>query len=80
VKIDLFVDLNTVDVTGLPWTYLDQAPDPSKVVPGRLIIVGAGSATAIAEVVDVADDGLVHVRPIPGPVTEERLARAKQRV
>jgi hypothetical protein len=80
VKIDLFVDLNTEDVTGLPWTYLDQAPDPSKVVPGRLIIVGAGSATAIAEVVDVADDGLVHVRPIPGPVTEERLARAKQRV
>lgn len=80
MKIDLFVDLNTEDDTGLPWTYLDQSSDPSKVVPGRLIIVGAGSATAIAEVVDVADDGLVHVRPIPGPATEERLARAKQRV
>jgi hypothetical protein len=79
VKIDLFVDLNVEDDTGLPWTYLDPADDPSKVVPGRLIVVGAGSAIAIAEVVDVADDGLVHVRPLPGPVTAERLKRATQR-
>jgi hypothetical protein len=78
MKIDLFVDLNTEDDTGLPWTYLDQAPDPSKILPGQLIVVGAGSAIAIAEVVDVADDGLV--RPLPGPVTEERLASTKQRV
>jgi hypothetical protein len=39
MKIDLFVDLNTEDETGLPWTYLDQASDPSIVVPGRLIVV-----------------------------------------
>ena len=80
MKIDLFVDLNTEDETGLPWTYLDQASDQSVVVPGRLIVVGAGSAIAIAEVVDVAADGLVHVRPLPGPVTEQRLASASQRV
>ncbi len=80
MKIDLFVDLNTEDETGLPWTYLDQASDQSVVVPGRLIVVGSGSAIAIAEVVDVAPDGLVHVRPVPGPVTEQRLASASQRV
>lgn len=80
MKIDLFVDLNTEDDTGLPWTYLDQAVNPATVVPGSLLIVGAGSATAIAEVVDVAADGLVHVRPLPGPVTAERLASAAQRV
>ena len=80
MKIDLFVDLNTEDETGLPWTYLDQANDQSVVVPGRLIVVGAGSAIAIAEVIDVAPDGLVHVRPLPGPVTEQRLASASQRV
>ena len=73
MKIDLFVDLNTEDETGLPWTYLDQAPDQSEIVPGRVIVVGAGSAIAVAEVVDVAADGLVHVRPLPGPVTEQRL-------
>ena len=76
----LFVDLNTEDETGLPWTYLDQAPDPTVIVPGRVVVVGAGSAIPIAEVVDVAVDGLVHVRPLPGPVTEERLKSASLRV
>ncbi|MFN0028225.1 MAG: hypothetical protein ACKV2O_13745 [Acidimicrobiales bacterium] len=80
MKIDLFVDLNTEDDTGLPWSYIDQAEDPSKVVPGRLIVVGAGSAKAIAEVVDVDVDGLVHVPPLPGPVTSDRLERAAQKI
>ena len=80
MRIDLFVDLNTEDETGLPWTYADQAPDPTVIVPGRLIVVGAGTSVAIAEVVDVAADGLVHVRPLPGPVTEERLKSASIRV
>ena len=79
MNIDLFVDLNTEDETGLPWTYLDQALDPSIVVPGRLLIVGAGAAVAVAEVVDVGADGLVHVRPLPGPVSAERLAAASRR-
>ncbi len=73
MKIDLFVDLNTEDETGLPWTYLDQAEDPAVVVVGRRLVVGAGSAIAIAEVVDIGEDGLVHVRPLPGPITPERL-------
>jgi hypothetical protein len=42
MKIDLFVDLNTEDETGLPWSYVDQGVDPSVVVPGRLIVVGSG--------------------------------------
>jgi hypothetical protein len=79
MKIDLFVDLNTEDETGFPWTYLDQASNPAVVVPGRLIVVGAGTAVAIAEVMDVGSDGLVHVRPLPGPVSERRLAEATQR-
>jgi hypothetical protein len=66
VKFDLFVDLNTEDETGLPWSYLDQAIDPSVVVPGRMIVVGSGSAVAVAvaQVIDVGTDGLVHVRPV----------------
>jgi hypothetical protein len=76
MKIDLFVDLNTEDDSGLPWTYLDQADDPSRVVVGHRIVVGAGNAVAIAEVVSIGADGLVHVRPLPGPVTAERLRAA----
>jgi hypothetical protein len=64
MKIDLFVDLKTEDETGLPWSYVDQAVDPSVVVPGRLIVVGSGSAATVAQVIDVGIDGLVHVRPI----------------
>ena len=78
MKIDLFVDLNTEDETGFPWTYLDQATDPLQVLPGRVLVVGAGSAIAFAEVIDVAPDGLVHVRPLPGPVNERRLAEISQ--
>ena len=80
MNIDLFVDLNTEDETGFPWTYLDQATNASVVVSGRMIVVGSGSAVAIAEVIDVAADGLVHVRPLPGPVTEQRLTIVSQRV
>ncbi len=28
VDVDVVVDLNTMDETGLPWTFLDQAADP----------------------------------------------------
>lgn len=64
MKIDLIVDLNTEDETGLPWSYLDQATDPLVVVSGRLIVVGSGSAVAVAQVIDLGIDGLVHVLPI----------------
>lgn len=67
--IDLFVDLNSEDDTGLPWTFLDTARDPSAVVPGHYLVVGAGEVAAVAQVVDVEDDGVVHVRPVPGPVS-----------
>ncbi len=69
LEIDLFVDLNTEDDTGLPWTFIDEARDQSRIVPGRYVVVGAGSAVAVAQIVDIAADGVVHVRPLPGPVS-----------
>ncbi len=67
--VDLVVDLNTMDDTGLPWAFLDEAPDPDKVRPGRHVIVGSGRARAVALVVDITD-GIVHVRPLRGPVAD----------
>lgn len=67
---DLFVDLNTMDETGLPWTLLNRATDPSRIVVGAYIIVGAGSARAVAQVVDITDEGVVHVRPLHGPPSD----------
>lgn len=66
-RLDLRVDLNTIDETGLPWAFLDDAPDPSMVIAGRYLIVGSGQARAVAQVVDI-EDGIVHVRPLRGSV------------
>ena len=46
LDIDLPVDLNTMDETGLPWTFLDEAVDPALIVPGRHVVVGSGAARA----------------------------------
>lgn len=67
--VDLVVDLNTMDDTGLPWAFFDEASDPAKVRPGHHIVVGSGRARAVALVVDITD-GIVHVRPLRGPIAE----------
>ena len=61
--IDLVIDLNTMDDPGLPWAFLDTAPNRERVVPGAYVIAGSGAARAVALVVDVID-GLVHVQPL----------------
>jgi hypothetical protein len=55
--LDLVVDLNTMDESGLPWAFLDAAPDPSCIVPGQHVDI---------------DGDIVHVRPLPGPVARHR--------
>ena len=62
-QIDLVVDLNTMDETGLPWAFLDRAPDPTLIRPGTVIVVGSGAVWSRAEVVDITGD-VVHFRPI----------------
>ena len=65
--VDLVVDLNTMDETGLPWAFLDKAPHPDRVVPGAYVVAGSGAARAVALVVDIVD-GIVHVQPMRGSV------------
>ncbi len=67
IELDLIVDLNTMDDTGLPWAFLDDALHPERLVPGAHIIVGSGVVRAVAQVIDVVD-GIVHVRPLRGSV------------
>jgi len=66
--IDLPVDLNSEDASGLPWASLDEARDPASITPGAWILVGSGTARAGAQVADV-DGDIVHVRPLPGSVS-----------
>lgn len=43
-EVALIVDLNIMDDTGLPWAFLDEAPDPTIIHPGRHLVVGSGAA------------------------------------
>jgi hypothetical protein len=69
--VDLTIDLNSEDESGLPWTFLDEAPDPSLVIEGAWLVVGSESTRAVAQVVEI-EDGIVRVRPLPGPVDRHR--------
>jgi hypothetical protein len=53
----------------MAWSFVDEARDPSRIVPGAYVVAGRGTAVAVAEVVDMADDAVVHLRPLPGPVS-----------
>ena len=68
LTIDLPLDLASEGETGLPWGFLDEAPDPSRVREGAWIVVGSVVAAAVAQVADI-DGEIVHVRPLPGPVS-----------
>ncbi len=67
--IDIYVDWNAQDETGLPWTFIDEARDPSLIAIGSYVIAGHGDAVAVAEIVAIADDGVVHLRQVPGPIS-----------
>jgi hypothetical protein len=69
--VDLVVDLNSEDESGLPWTFIDEARDPELVKEGAWLVVGEGPARAVAQVVEIEGD-IVRVRPLPGPVSSHR--------
>lgn len=59
--IDIDVDWNTMDDTGLPCAFADEAADPSRIVPGAFVVAGRGTAIAVVEVVEVSENGVVHL-------------------
>lgn len=66
--IDIEIDWNTEDDTGLPWAFANRARQPDRVVPGAFVLAGRDMALAVAEAVDRDDDGVVHLRALPGTV------------
>jgi len=67
--IDIDIDWNIQDDTGLPWTFADEASDSDRIVPGAFVVAGRGTAVAVAEVVDRDAAGVVHLRALPGPAS-----------
>ena len=52
MAMDVDVDWNTQDDTGMSWTFRDQATDPSRIVARAYVVAGRGTAVAVAEVVN----------------------------
>jgi hypothetical protein len=73
--VDITADLNDEDETGYVWTFLDEAREPSQILPGVLVVAGDEEAAAVCQVVDLvpAGDGtIVHLRLLPGLVDDYR--------
>jgi len=67
--IDITADLNAEDETGYVWTFLDEARDPSVIVPGELVIAGDVDSPAVAVVIDLTEHPngtVVHLDVLPG--------------
>jgi hypothetical protein len=79
--IDIAADLNSEDETGLVWTFLDEANDPSIIKPGEVVVAGSPLTPAVCEVVDLVHKPagtIVHLRVLPGTIDQYRrlLSRA----
>ena len=77
--IDIDIDWNEEDDTGLAWTFVDRAARPDHILPGAYVVAGRGTAVAVAEVVDRDEHGVVHLRPLPGPVSRHAQLLARSR-
>ncbi len=55
VTVTLPADVNMVDETGYVWTFLHEAAEPDRVVPGALIVAGDPIEPFLARVVDIID-------------------------
>lgn len=75
IAVDITADLNDEDETGFVWTFLDEARDPSIIVPGAIVMAGDADAPAVAEVVDLVEKPsgtIVHLRLLPGTLEDYR--------
>jgi hypothetical protein len=67
--LDVAADLNDEDETGFVWAVLDEARDPTIIVPNAIVVAGDADAPAVVEVIDIvrkeAGD-IVHLRILPG--------------
>jgi hypothetical protein len=75
--IDIDIDWNEEDDTGLPWTFAERAALPEKIVPGAYVLAGRGSAVAVALVVDRDESGVIHLRPMEGSIGRNAYLLAK---
>ena len=80
IAVDIRADLNAEDQTGYVWAFLDEAREPSVIVPGAVVVAGDEDAPAVAVVVDLVEHPngrIVHLDVLPGAL-DNYLALARR--
>jgi hypothetical protein len=80
IAVDIRADLNAEDQTGYVWAFLDEAREPSVIVPGALVVAGDEDVPAVAVVVDLVEHPngtIVHLDVLPGAL-DNYLALARR--
>ncbi len=70
--IDLRSDLNAEDDDGQHWALLRNAVDPTRVVPGAVLLAGTSRFWSVVRVTTVDPDGQVHFVQLPADDPEAR--------
>lgn len=81
VEVDIPCDVQQVDGTGLVWSFLDEARDPTRITVGAIVVTGDDVDPVLALVVSLTErpGGVkVHLDLLPGDPVEyaEALVRA----
>ncbi len=69
IELDIPCDVQQVDSTGYIWTFLDEARDQARIVPGAIVVTGDEDDPVLARVVALSDrpSGIkVHLALLPG--------------
>ena len=80
IAVDIRADLNAEDQTGYVWAFLDEAREPSVIVPGALVVAGGEDVPAVAVVVGLVEHPngtIVHLDVLPGAL-DNYLALARR--
>jgi hypothetical protein len=82
-KVDLEADLNAREADGYCWSALSEAPDPTLIQPGAVIVAGDRDAPALVEIVDltpIGTDVMVRFRILPGLIEDYEASLSRSRI
>ena len=73
IEVDIPCDPTQIDHTCLPWTFLDEAAHPDRIVPGAIVITGDADDPVFARVASLTERSTgvkVHLEILPGDPLE----------
>ena len=69
IEVDIPCDPTQIDHTGLPWTFLDEAAHPERIVVGAIVVTGDADDPVFARVASLTErpsGTKVHLEILPG--------------